>query len=526
MPQTGQVKLERRNLRKLAKFVAFNRWASLPGALRADSSARYNILRLLFGGISLSASDLNEDLNIRLTLSCAGRLGAHLDLQQFTQKWFAMERRLALFADRSGGIPWWDVIRYRVNEYIFDHLASKPADETAGRVLPGRLWNFLRRHALRAQLRIRAVRGSYDVLVLRAPRQMQAGKPLDAGLDQLLSICGGRKLIIDTYPLYYHLPRRGTSRRTVQVGAALQGLLDALSKEFGTSWNEAELRTMIDRLLADFVGDYAAYSRLLERVRPRFVLLTQNGIEKALFAAARDRGIPVIEAQHGLIGAAHSAYSYPADVDPLVRSALPSTFLTFSDHWLRQCHYPVERRVSVGNDRLFVRALPPPAPPGEVMFITGDIYHAAMFDWAKRLAQAVPARRIIYKLHPNQQAASAAIFREAAEHPNIEVVDGTTSARSLLARVSHVVLIQSTVALETLQSGRRLCVLPLRHYRVHEDLFGLEAVSITPDMDSLIEAVDKPLPSGPPPRFFDPFDRATAAEVLREHLERPRPIGG
>ncbi len=56
------------------------------------------------------------------------------------------------------------------------------------------------------QLRIRSSR--HDVLVLRAPRQIKNGRRLDAGVDDFVALCPGRALTINTFPHYYHLPRR------------------------------------------------------------------------------------------------------------------------------------------------------------------------------------------------------------------------------------------------------------------------------------------------------------------------------
>ncbi len=80
------------------------------------------------------------------------------------------------------------------------------------------------------------------------------------------------------------------------------------------------------------------------------------------------------------------------------------------------------------------------------------------------------------------------------------------------------VLIQSTVALEALQTGRRLCILPFSHYRTHKDLFELGAVTITPSMDHLVKALDTPPDSGVPPKFFESFDAVAARALLRELL--------
>ena len=339
--------------------------------------------------------------------------------------------------------------------------------------------------------------------------------PFDRGIDDLRDICRGHQLTISTYPYYYHLPRRGAARREVNVGSALDSLLKALRAEFGPSWEESELRDLISKLLSDFLMDKAVYGALIARVRPRLILMTQNGLEKALFAAAREARVPVLEAQHGLIGFSHSAYSYPREAEYGDRSTFPSVFSAFSNYWLNTCYYPADRCVALGNDRFAVSAVPADHV-GEIMFISGDIYHAILAEWVKGLASAAPERHLIYKLHPNQQTAYGAIRQEFAGFANIEVVDGSVSARTLLHKVTHVVLIQSTVALEALQMGRCLCVLPHLNYRTHEDLFRLPAVTVTADMASLLEAVRRRPPSVTPPSFFDPLDTDEARRLFDE----------
>lgn len=444
-----------------------------------------------------------------------------MEIDEITKKWFAIETKLGLFADRSLGIPWWDAVRYRVNEFVVASLTGQHPQPPARRPLARRGLGFAKQAALRAGLALRTRARNHDVLVLRAPRQLQEGVPFDRAVDDLRDICPGRQLTIDTFPYYYHLPRRGAIHHEANIGPALDSLLEALRAEFGSMWDESELRVLIAKLLSDFLMDKAAYGALIARVRPRLILITQNGLEKALFAAARAAAVPVFEAQHGLIGFSHLAYSYPREAEYGDRSTFPAVFSAFSSYWLKACHYPASRCVALGNDRFAVRATPVDHV-GEIMFISGDIYHAILVEWAKGLARAAPERRLIYKLHPNQQTAHAAIRQEFAEFANIEVADGSVSARSLLHSVTHVVLIQSTVALEALQMGRSLCVLPLLHYRTHEDLFGLSAVTVTPDMASLLDAVRRLPPAVAPPSFFDPLDADEARRLFREIQESPR----
>ena len=438
-----------------------------------------------------------------------------MDLDEFTDRFFAVEKRLELFSDRSDGVPWWDAARYHVYEFVFAALDGAPPVRPARQALHVRALGWLQRTSLRMLLHFRVALFGYETMVLRAPRQKKSGRPFDSGIDDVVALCPGRTLTIDTFPHYYHLPRRDPHHRELNANAGIDRLMDELTTEFGKSWSGSGLRELIVAQLTGFHSALAAYRKLLARVRPRLIVMTQNGMEKALFLAASEVQIPLVEGQHGLIGRSHPAYSYPADVDYADRSTFPAVFLAFSDYWIRSCFYPAKRCVAVGNDHFAIGALPPPTDPGAVMFVSSDVSHDVLRDWAVRLAQAIPNRKIIYKLHPNQLGASRAIQQEFEAFKNVEVIDGSVSARALLPRVGHLVLIQSTVTLEALQTGRRVCILPFLHYQVHKELFDRPAVTVTPTLEDLLRALDLSPDSSAPPSFFDRFDAAAAAQLLR-----------
>jgi hypothetical protein len=47
-----------------------------------------------------------------------------LDLDEFTERLFSIEKRLELFSDQSGGVPWWDAVRYHVHGFLFASLVG------------------------------------------------------------------------------------------------------------------------------------------------------------------------------------------------------------------------------------------------------------------------------------------------------------------------------------------------------------------------------------------------------------------
>ena len=448
----------------------------------------------------------------------------YVELDEFTGRMFSIERRLGLFADRVAGLPWWDAIRYDVYTSLYRDISALPGVKPDVRGLFSRLAGRLVRACLSALLQIKATFGRYDVLVLRAARQLKDGKRSDPAIDDFVSLCPGRLLTINTSPHYYHLSRgRLSSAQATGVSARVEELIEALHSELGSSWDESRCRALIATGIAQFQAATLAYRKLFARVRPRLIIMTQNGMEKALFFAANEAGIRVIEGQHGLIGATHPAYAYPRDVDYRTSPTFPAVFLEFSSYWTRSCFYPAGRRVPIGNDQFAVSLPPPSKKLSAIMFIAGAPYHRAMVPWVTGLAAALPHRELIYKLHPSQRFATEAIMRELSPWRNIRVVGASLPARALLPEVSHVVVIQSTVALEALQAGRRVCILPLLEYRTHSDLFDSQEVVVTRDIEQLIAAANVAADDAHPPTFFAPFDAEAAMQLLRELLPSTGP---
>lgn len=446
-----------------------------------------------------------------------------MDADAFTDRFLAIEERLALFQDRSIGYPWWDAVRYDVYRMAYAQVAGVPTASPHRPPLGRRCVGVARRTFKRLALHGAALGRRHDVLVLRAPRQMREGQPTDPALDGLVPHLQGRCLVVDTFPDYYHLPRPQPQRMPARHPAVLARLAQALQAELGVRSDAAALQALVAQRLQAFEWALGAYRKLLARVKPRLVLLVQNGLEKALFQAAHEAGIAVVEAQHGLIGHAHPAYSYPRSLRPGSLQTLPDLFLTFSEYWSRACHYPAGHCEAVGNDRFYVRPLPlPPPGAGAVMAISADIYHAVLSRWLRPAAAALPARRFIYKLHPNQHTGFAAIRDEFRDLPNVEVVDSSVAAPSLLPAVSHVVVVQSTVLQEALQAGRQVCVLPELNYRMHEADFHRPQVTVAADVQALIAALQAGVVQAERPVFFDPFNAARARELLGQCLRKKR----
>jgi hypothetical protein len=434
-----------------------------------------------------------------------------MDVLEFNRRLMQIEEDLALFPDTRVADPgWWDVVRHDVMKLVYAQITGGAPDALTVPGFGKRLHHLVVRLLLRVDLELRLRLMRHDVLVYRAPRLLREGRRIDTGLDQILSVCPGRHLVINTFPHRYD---RGYARAGDLAArpAQLDALEHRLRDEFGFA---VDLDAFVRQRLADFQIGARHYARLLARVKPRLILLTQNGVDKALFHAARRAGVTCIEAQHGLISSAHPAYAYPASVSGTGGALFPDGLLAFSHFWIQNCHYPVRWSVATGNDLFVPSTSPLPTAHGEVLVITAAKYNERLCVWTEGIAARMPGRVFKFKLHPSQGHQKAEVQARFCGLPNVEVIGTDRTTSHLLSAASDVLLIQSTVAYEAVQSGRRLLVIDEMDSGTHADLLPLPNVHLVRHLDELVRTLHAPAVRAESPVFFQRFDAETTRVVL------------
>lgn len=128
-----------------------------------------------------------------------------------------------------------------------------------------------------------------------------------------------------------------------------------------------------------------------------------------LTAWLHERGLKVVEVQHGYISALHPAYNHPAssldDPDHPCRRYLPDHLLVFGSHWASQIRVPAKLHV-VGYphlDRLsLVTQRRVTTRTEDILIISQGYVTTQMVEVAEALARTFPDRTIHFKLHPGE----------------------------------------------------------------------------------------------------------------------------
>lgn len=438
-----------------------------------------------------------------------------MDIIRFTDEFFRMEKELDLFSQSIEGIPWWDPVRHGAFCFIYHRMSGANIPQKNQVSFLYRLQTLIIRNLMAWNLKKKITFRNYEVLALRAARfRSENGDRKDLVLDDILNCISGKVLVIDTFPYYHHIRTRSRIKAWSRASNNWCNLNNEIKLRFGLDENiEKEVITRFNeyRMALD------QYANLLKKVSPKLIVVVQNGIQKALFKAANEQSITVIEAQHGLINYVHPAYSYPVEIEPGTLDTLPKYFLAFSQHWLNQCHYPVFKSIVVGNRQLNVSRVQ--IESNAILVVSADIYEDAIEEFLRPAAAALPQWRFIYKLHPNQFGCLRTIKERLASISNVEVIGPDISFKSLIGRCSSALCIQSTGVYEALQAGLRVYILARQDYQTHADIFNHPNVKVCNDhveFIGYIRCTEKSVNSTLLPLFFENFNVTTVTEFFAD----------
>lgn len=435
-----------------------------------------------------------------------------MGLSNFTEKFFEMEVELKLFEKKNNLGFWWDPVRFEVFNHIYRHLSAQELPQVKKFFLK-RIHFFAMCYLLRLWLNIKIKFLRYEVVVFRVPRNIGLrGEKIDVVLDDIIANIDAKKLVINTYPYFYHI-KLNTLHVPSQSSFDLSNLNTEVEKRFGV---KLDVESFIKLNFFNYQGALKQYERLINLIRPKLILLVQNGIQKALFEAAHMQSITVIEAQHCAISHQHLAYSYPKKMESGFLKTLPDMFLIFSDFWAYQCNYPVKKKLVIGNN--YYGSDYSNLSLNSVLVISNRATEKDIEKLLIEAALAYPNRHFIYKLHPTDQLGRKKEIQQRMENiKNIDVILKEESIQKIMRRCSAILCVRSTACYEALQFGLNVFILAKLNsevdvnLRVHKNLYivnnakdFISGLSLPINQESLLNA----------PVYFRGFNPEVISEII------------
>lgn len=276
--------------------------------------------------------------------------------------------------------------------------------------------------------------------------------------------------------------------------------LGSLNKEYRRFWEE-----------------YRYYRFLFKRAKTEIVFITQSGLKKGLFYAAKSLKIPTIEFNHGIVFNGHMSYSYPQGIKCTNYNA--DIIFSLSNFWFKDMYLPNTKVVPVGNSYFYPRIDESLSEVDELslLVISANLTGENLKDFIIESIthdSSLKRFKIYFKLHPNQFNELEKYQSYFKDYENVMVVTNQHSVPDYMKICAAMLTIQSTAAYEALQLGRKVIIYKGDGYDVMRVIFDSPNTFVVNTPQGLIDALnEKLIPSEY--EYFEKYNSTMARDVIQ-----------
>lgn len=250
---------------------------------------------------------------------------------------------------------------------------------------------------------------------------------------------------------------RASSYQNIKNGIvkSLEEPLEEMQKAYGV---KVQTNSIINNM-TDFYYQYMVYRKrytaLINKIAPKvIVMIVSYDSPKMIFTEiAKEKGIPVVELQHGSAGSEHPGYNY-SEGEKIKQ--FPDYYLAFSEFWRNQAGFPIphDRLIAVGSPFSERRALNTKRSVNEsdkkmILFLSQPNHGESFSRIAAKLQEIIDKDkyRIVFKMHPSESNGWKSRYPELYAS-GCEVLDNSNSdLYQLMADADFVIAIGNTTAL-------------------------------------------------------------------------------
>ncbi len=211
------------------------------------------------------------------------------------------------------------------------------------------------------------------------------------------------------------------------------------------------LTSTLARKAASMPWQYGAYTRLLERVRPKLLMVGAGcyGPAASLIAAAKSLDICTAEYQHGAVSSGHDAYNFAPAIQnsAIYKRTLPDHFLGYGKWWNDQINAPVQKW-AVGNphrsariDGLGVQK----EAQTDLLILSDGIEFNLYLDLARSLRSHAEAMNLKVVLRPHPLERTRALQMSKTESAGFQIDTNADIYQSL--KTAHTVVSEVSTGL-------------------------------------------------------------------------------
>ena len=181
-------------------------------------------------------------------------------------------------------------------------------------------------------------------------------------------------------------------------------VLSEIEDEFSSTFDiDMNIKEMVENELSERKSRKWLYERLLDRIQPKIAIIVAGTFKRTFIETCKEKGIPVVELQHGGFGSDHLGYSF---TDGRACTTFPDYLFVFGELWRDSVEFPIPTTnvYPVGYPYLEeeVQKYETVEDSDKIIFISqgpkGDIISKFTTAFAERDHEY----DIIYKLHPGE----------------------------------------------------------------------------------------------------------------------------
>lgn len=244
------------------------------------------------------------------------------------------------------------------------------------------------------------------------------------------------------------------------------------------------------------------YSRIYARIvlniiRPKIIFLTVSYdiFNQSLIRTAKGMNIPVVELQHGRMGATHAAYNFKSSHELEI---FPDYLFVYGEYERQNVRYPINRShiFAVGYPELERKVKAYHFMQGKgsgltIVFTPGAMEGKVISYYALEIRKCFPDIniRIIYKLHPSEYMGWENKYPEL-KGKNLEVIENNDhDIYYYLGQADYVIGISSTSLFEAMMFRTEILVIKELDYQKTEAVYKNKCAELVSSVDEVVDII-------------------------------------
>lgn len=264
-------------------------------------------------------------------------------------------------------------------------------------------------------------------------------------------------------------------------------LEEGISERFGVS---VDLYGIVREKLRERKSKKWLYERLLSKINPKITVVVAARFKKTFIEVCKEKGIPVVELQHGTGHHNDPEYSYSEN---MTGEYFPDYIFVFGEFWKNTVDYPIpqENIYPVGYPYLENKKKKhsDSEKKKQVIFTSQWTIGEELSNFAADLSKRDSNYNFVYKLHPKEYHDWKKNYPWLIDAPINVISDDTIPLYKLLSQSEIHVSVYSTVVYEGLAFGLDTYLLDAPGVAKMKYLIENETVSLVSSVDEFDDLI-------------------------------------